>query len=167
MSVKEPVAEGGGVPVGTILLLILAGLLYAAMMGSLSDVSHTDAAGRGFAVAFGVLFATLLFVVLGALLIVAAVKGRMSIAGKVGSFIVVPAAMVAVWTAADALGNRDRSAIWVPALLPPMIALYSVRARFAPLRALMNGIVADIAMGVVVVGLVGVPLQRKIGRAHV
>jgi hypothetical protein len=93
-------------------------------------------------------------------MVVAAVKGQMTIAGKIGSFIVVPAAMVAVWSAADALGNRDRSAIWVPALVPPMIALYALRARFAPLRALMNGVVADIAMGVVVVGLIGVPLQR-------
>ena len=59
-------------------------------------------------------------------------------------------------------GNRDRSAIWVPALLPPVIALYALRARFAPLRMRVNGFVADIAMGVVVVVLVGVPLQRAL-----
>jgi hypothetical protein len=60
------------------------------------------------------------------------------------------------------VGNRDPSAIWVPALLPPAIALYAVRARFAPLRALINSIVADIAMAIVIVVLVGVPMQRKL-----
>jgi cytochrome c oxidase assembly factor CtaG len=75
MSSREPAAENRGAPVGTILLLIVAVVFYAAMMGSLSGASHTDAAGRGLAVAFGALFATILFVDLAALLIVAAVKG--------------------------------------------------------------------------------------------
>ena len=162
MSPPEPAAKSGGVPVGTILLLILAVLLYAAMMGSLSDVSNTDAAGRGMATAFGALFATILLVDLAILLVVAAVKGQMSLAGTIGSLIVVPATTVAIWIAADALANRDRSAIWVPALMPPLIALYALRARFAPLRAVMNGVATDIAMGVAVVGLVGVPLERAL-----
>lgn len=162
MSSTQPATESGGVPVGTILLLILAVLLYAAMMGNLSDAPHTDAAGRGMAKAFAAIFATVLFVVLALLLIVAAVKGQMSIVGTVGSIFVVPAALVAIWIASDAWGNRDASAIWVPALLPPAIALYAVRVRFAALRALVNGVVADIAMGVVVVVLVGAPLQRTL-----
>src|SRR5689334_19688392 len=32
-----------GVPIGTIALLVLAVLLYAAMLGSLTDAGHTDA----------------------------------------------------------------------------------------------------------------------------
>ena len=59
MSSTKPPANGGA-PIGTILLLILAFLLYAAMMGNLSDISNTDAAGRGMATAFGAIFATLL-----------------------------------------------------------------------------------------------------------
>ena len=162
MSSREPAAENRGAPVGTILLLVVAVVFYAAMMGSLSDASHTDAAGRGLAVAFGALFATVLFVDLAALLIVAAVKGRMSVAGKIGSLIVVPAATVAMWIAADAWSNRDPSAIWVLAALPPLIALYALRARFAPLRALISDVVADLAMGIVVVVLIGVPLARTL-----
>jgi len=162
MSSKEPAAQSGGVPVGTILLLIAAVFLYAGMMGGLSDTSNTDAAGRGIAAAFGALFATLLFVDLAALLVVAAIKGRMSVAGKVGSFVVVPATTVAIWIAADAWGHRDASAILVPAVMPPLIALYAMRARFALLRALMPDIVADVGMAVVAVVLVGVPLERTL-----
>ena len=162
MSSPQPAAGRGGFPVGTIVLLMLGVLLYAAMMGNLSDAPHTDAAGRGMAMAFAAIFATVLFAVLAILLIVAAVKGQMSIAGTVGSIFVVPAALVAIWMASDAWGNRDRSAIWVPALVPPLIALYAVRARFALLRAAIPDVVADIAMGVAVVVLVGVPLERKL-----
>jgi len=162
MSSKEPAAQSGGVPVGTILLLIAAVFLYAGMMGGLSDTSNTDAAGRGIAAVFGALFATLLFVDLAALLVVAAIKGRMSVAGKVGSFVVVPATTVAIWIAADAWGHRDASAILVPAVMPPLIALYAMRARFALLRALMPDIVADVGMAVVAVVLVGVPLERTL-----
>jgi hypothetical protein len=86
----------------------------------------------------------------------------MSVAGKVGSLVVVPAATVAIWIAADAWSNRDASAIWVPAAMPPLIALYALHARFALLRALMPDVVADIAMGIVVVVLVGVPLERTL-----
>lgn len=162
MSSPQPAAGSRGFPVGTILLLILAVLLYAAMMGNLSDAPYTDAAGRGMATAFAAIFAAALFVVLAILLVVAAVQGQMSIAGTVGSVIVVPAALVAIWMASDAWVHRDRSAIWVPALMPPLTALYAVRARFAFLRTLVNGVVADVAMGVAVVVLVGVPLERKL-----
>jgi hypothetical protein len=162
MSSPQPAAGRGGFPVGTFLLLILAVLLYAAMMGNLSDAPHTDAAGRGLATAFAAIFAAVLFVVLAILLVVAAVQGQMSIAGTVGSVFVVPAALVAIWMASDAWADRDRSAIWVPALMPPMIVLYALHARFAFLRMLVNSVVADIAMGVAVVVLVGVPLERKL-----
>jgi hypothetical protein len=152
----------GRPPIGTIVLLILGVVLYAGMMGSLSDAPHSDAAGRGMAVAFGAIFATLLFIDLGVLLLVAALKGRMSLAGKIGSFFVLPASVVVVWMAAEAWAGRDASAIWIPALLPPLIALYAVRARFAPLRGLMRDLVADLALAAVVAVLIGLPLYRTL-----
>ena len=87
----------------------------------------------------------------------------MSVAGKIGSLIVdTGGARSRYGSPADAWSNRDASAIWVPAALPPLIALYALRARFALLRALMPDVVADVAMGVVVVVLIGVPLQRTL-----
>ncbi len=150
-----------GPPIGTVLLLIGAFVLYAATMGSLSDAPHSDAAGRGMALAFGAIFATALFVVIGALLIVAAVKGEISLVAGIGLLLLVPAALVSVWYAGDAYGARDLSAIWVPALLPPLFVAYAVRARFAPLRKVMREWIAD---AIVVAGcavLIGVPLVRQ------
>ena len=147
-----------GFPFGTIVLLVLAVVLYAGMMGSLADAPHSDAAGRGMAVAFGAIFATLLFVVLALLLLVAALKGRMSLAGKIGAFVVLPAGTVAVWLAGDAWANRDVSAIWVPALLPPLIAAYALRARFLTARTRGGGLTAELGLAALIVVLLVAPV---------
>ena len=148
------------IPFGTIVLLILAVVLYAGMMGSLVGAPHSDAAGRGMAVAFGAIFASLLFVVLALLLLVAALKGRMSLAGKIGSFVVLPAGMIAVWLAGDAWAGRDASAIWVPAFLPPLIAAYALRARFLVSRARRGGLAVELGLAALIVVLIGAPFVR-------
>lgn len=151
-----------GPPVGTIVLLSLAGLLYAATLGSLTDAPHTDAAGRGLAVAFGALFALALFLVIAALLIVAAVKGAMSWVGRIGALVLVPAAVATIWLAGDAYASGDLSAIWIPGLLPPLFVLYAVRARFAPLRVAVKEWIANGAMAVACAGLIGLPVAREL-----
>jgi hypothetical protein len=141
---------------------VLAIVLYAGMMGSLSDAPYSDAAGRGLALAFGAILAALLMIVLAILLLVAALKGEMSIVGRLGVFVLLPLATVAMWMAADAYGARDTSAIWVPALLPPFFLLYALRARFAALRRRVSELAANIALGVAVIVLMGVPLVRAV-----
>jgi len=148
------------IPLGTIVLLVLAVILYAGMMGSLADAPYSDAAGRGMAVAFGAIFAVLLFVVLALLLLVAALKGRMSLAGKIGAFVVLPAGVVAVWLAGDAWANRDATAIWVPALLPPLIAAYALRARFMALQTRGGGLAAELGLAALIVVLLAAPVVR-------
>ena len=148
-------------PIGTILLLILSAVLYAATMGSLSDAPHSDAAGRGMAVGFGAIFATVLFIAIAALRIVAGVKGRLSILAVIALVILVPAAVVAIWLAADAWGSGDLSAIWVPALLPPLFVLYALRARYAPLRGAVREWIANAAMLAACAVLIGLPIVRQ------
>ena len=149
-----------GPPIGTVILSVLAVVFYAGMMGSLSDAPSSDAMGRGMALAFGAILATLLSIVLAILLLVAAVKGEMSLVGKIGVFILLPAATVAIWMAGDAYGRRDYSAIWVPALLPPVFLLYALRARFAPLRQKIREGAANATLLVFFLILAGVPLVR-------
>jgi len=48
-----------------------------------------------------------------------------------------------MWIAGDAYGDRDYSAISVPALLPPLFLLYALRARFEPLRQTIAAFVAE------------------------
>ena len=62
-------------PAGTIALLSLAVVLYAAMMSCLADAPGGDAFGRGLALAYAAFLGTVLWLVLAALLVVAGVKG--------------------------------------------------------------------------------------------
>ena len=54
------------VPAGTIALLSLAVLLYAAMMSCLADAPGGDAFGRGLALAYAAFFSAVLWIVLAA-----------------------------------------------------------------------------------------------------
>jgi hypothetical protein len=151
-----------GPPIGTAILLVLAFVLYAGMMGSLVDAPHSDAMGRALAVGFGAIIGTVLWIMLGALLIVAAVKGNMSIWGKVGCFILLPLSLVAMWMAGDAYGRGDYSAIWISALPPPLFVLYALRARFPSLGRKVGEGVANIVLGGAILLLAATPLVRSV-----
>jgi len=144
--------HGTRAPVETIVLLVLAAVFYAGMMSCLSDAPHSDAFGRGLALAYGAVLGLALWLVLAALLIVAAVKGRMPVWAMAGLAVLLPLSCIAVWLAGDAYGRGDPSAIWVAALLPPLFVLYALWARLPVLhttfRAGMTGIVLGGAIAI-------------------
>jgi len=145
------------VPAGTIALLSLAVVLYAAMMSCLADAPGGDAFGRGLALAYAAFIGALLWLVLAALLIVAAVKGRMPVWAAVGLVVLLPLSCGAVWMAGDAVGRGDGSALLVPALLPPLYALYAVWARLPALHARLRAGVVSAVLGAAIVFLTAVP----------
>jgi hypothetical protein len=149
-----------GPPIGTAILLVLAVVLYAGTMGSLTDAPNSDAMGRGMALAFGAILGTALIAILAVMLLVAAINGKMSPWGTIGAVVLLPLAMIAMWNAGDAYGRGDRSAIWVPALLPPLFLLYALRARFAPLRQKVGEGVANVVLGGAILLLAAAPLVR-------
>ena len=145
-------------PVETIVLLVLAAAFYAGMMSCLSDAPHSDAFGRGLALAYGAVLGLALWLVLAALLIVAALKGRMPVWAMVGLAVLLPLSCIAVWIAGDAYGRRDYSAIWVPALLPPLFALYALWARLPVLHATFRAGVTSAVLGAAIAFLALAPL---------
>lgn len=148
-------------PIGTIILLVLAGFLYAGMMACFSDAQGGDAFGRSLAVAIGAIIGTALWLVMGGLLAVAAVKGEMSRGAVIACLILLPASCAAMWIAGDAYGSGDASAILVAALLPPLIVLYALRARFPSLRRKIGEGVANIVLGGFIVLLTATPLIKS------
>jgi hypothetical protein len=122
-------------PVGSIILLVVAAALYAAMLSCLIDAPNSDAFGRGLALAYGAILGTALWIVLAVLLVIAAVKGRMPLWAIIGLVVLVPLSCVVMWFAGDAYARGDASAIWVAALLPPLLALYALWARLPALHA--------------------------------
>ena len=146
------------VPVGTIVLLVVAAVLYAGMMSCLADSTGGDAFGRGLAQAFAAFLGGALWLVLAALLIVAAARGRMPLWAAIGAAILWPLSCVAVWMASDAYAAHDSSAIWVPALLPPLIALYALWARLPSLHATLRPGVTSAVLGGAIAFLTLAPL---------
>jgi hypothetical protein len=150
-----------GPPVGTIIGVVVAVFLYAAMMGCIADAPNEDSFGRSLALAYGAALGMALLLVLAILLLVAAVNGSMSRWGIIGAVILLPLAMVAIWNAGEAYGKGDRSAILVPALLPPLFVLYAVRARVvASLHRLVHEGAANVVLGGAILLLTVVPLVR-------
>jgi hypothetical protein len=145
------------VPAGTIALLSLAVVLYAAMMSCLADAPGGDAFGRGLALAYAAFIGAVLWLVLAALLIVAAVKGRMPVWAAIGLVVLLPLSCVAVWMAGEAAGRGDSSALLVAALLPPLFALYALWARLPALHARLPAGVVSAVLGAAIVFLAAVP----------
>jgi amino acid transporter len=63
-------------PLGTILVLVLAGFFYIGMAVCLSDAQHGDTFGRGLATAFGALLGLIVWILLGTLLAIRTVNGK-------------------------------------------------------------------------------------------
>jgi hypothetical protein len=152
-------------PVGTILLLGLAGFLYALMMANLVDAQGTDAAGRGLAMAFGALIGLALWIVLAVLLVVAAVRGRMPAAARVAAVVLLPLSAVAVFVAIDRYDRPNGWFLLVPALLPPLIAFYGLWARLPALHTRMPALATSLAVGGAILAISVAPLAVSFVRS--
>jgi hypothetical protein len=144
-------------PVGTIVLLSVAAVLYFAMMSCLVDAPGGDAFGRGLALAYAAFLGAALWLVLAAALIVAAVKGRMPVWAAIGLVVLLPLSCVAVWMAGDAVGRGDSSALLIPALLPPLFALYALWARLPALHGTLGAGVVSAVVGAAIIFLTATP----------
>lgn len=145
-------------PIGTFVLLAVAGVLYFGMMGSLSGLNDTDAMGRGLALGFGAIFGVALWLVLAVLLLVAAINGRMPSAGKIGAALLLPLSAIAASVAIDLYGNRADWAFAVPLLLPPLIMAYALWARMPSLQAKLQPPPTTVIVGGLVTMLTLTPL---------
>jgi len=138
-------------PVGSIILLIVAGFLYLAMAGSLSGMNETDAAGRGMAMGFGTIFGAALWLVLALLLLIAAINGAMPTMGKIGAAILLPLSAVAASVAADLYSHRADWAFVIVLVLPLLIAGYALWARVPALHPALPPLQTTALLGSVVV----------------
>jgi hypothetical protein len=125
-------------PVGTIVLLVLAALLHAAMLGCLADAPNADAFGQAIVLLYAAFLGVALWLVLAALLLIAVARGRMPMWATLAMVVLWPLSAVAVWMAGDAYSRGDSSSIWVPVFLPPLFALYALWARLPVLHATLR-----------------------------
>ena len=152
-------------PIAAALLLVVACFLYLGMMGSISDLGSTDPAGRGMGLAFGAMFGLALWIVLGVLLMVGAVKGEMPLWAGIAAVILVPAAAVAAAIATGFIEYHTGWQILVPALLPPLIAFYAMWARLPQIHGVLPPIITSAIVWGAVLILTLAPLPRYTAKA--
>jgi hypothetical protein len=145
-------------PIGSIILLIVAGFLYLAMAASLADVSGSDSAGRGIAMGFGMIFGAALWLVLALLLLIAAINGAMPVVGKIGAAVLLPVSAVAASVAVDLYSHRADWAFAIVLILPLLIAIYALWARLPGLHASLPPLLITSLLGGVLVLLCLAPL---------
>jgi len=151
-------------PIGMLALLLLGCLLYAATIGSISDLGSTDAAGRGLGEAFGVIYGFGLWTVLAAMVVIGGVNGKMPAWGGIAASILVPASAVASVIAIEFIKYRTGWQLLVPALIPPLIAAYAFWARLPQLHQALPPGLTGIALWGGVLALTLAPMPDYVGQ---
>src|SRR2546423_14289026 len=122
------------IPFGTVLLLVVSGIFYVAMLGSISFSTGVGDASFGQALA-SLFFTAGLWIALAVLLIAAGVMGELPRWVAFAAVFLLPLAGVATFTAIDMCSRHIKWAIVFPIVLPPLVAGYAVWTRFPACRA--------------------------------
>jgi hypothetical protein len=138
--------------VGTIILIVLAAVLYVAMLSTVSFSAGGGDAAMGEAIA-SFFFTVALWIVLALLVGAAAIMGDVPRRIVVISAVLVPLAGVTTFVAIDMCSLHIKWAVIGPVLLPLLVVSYAAVARFAKLRAAFPGNGFNIAIWSAVAGL--------------
>jgi len=147
-----------GFPWGTTVLLLLAALLYLAFLANLLGARGSDAAGRGMALGFAAILGFLLWLVIAALFAVAILRGRMPAYAIAAALALLPLSALAAASAAGFYSEGRSAMVAVPLMIPPLLALYALWARFVEWHEAVPPTPVTMVLGGAIVALTIVPL---------
>jgi hypothetical protein len=124
-------------PWGTILLLAIAGILYVAMLSTISFSAGGGDAAFGKAMA-SLLATTGVWIALILLLIAGGVMGEMPRWAVFVAIFLVPFSAAATFAAIDMCSRHIKWAVFLPIVLPLVIAGYALWMRMPRLRAIVS-----------------------------
>lgn len=137
-----------------IVLLVIALILWLANLANAMQITASDAAGNGLSLGFGTIGLIALWVILGALLLLGAVRGGMAPRIMLTAIVMLPLSCAAAVAALHVLSDASmpRSPIATIAVVPPVMMAYAVTALLpsAPspkVTGLIDGLVWGIAFG--------------------
>ena len=160
------VPRRGAPPVGTIVTLAVAAILYAGMMANLGDVQNadTDAAGRGLGSGFGLVFMVAEWIALAIVLMIGGVNGAMPAWAAIVAAILWPLSGFAAIAAIRLLEAGGSAAYQlVPALIAPVTAGYALWARLPALHRAMRPLPVSLAAWGAVALLTAAPWLARAG----
>jgi tetratricopeptide (TPR) repeat protein len=167
MAIEEPSPPPtSSVPVGAIIVLILAVLSYLAMAAALGDIGHSDNAGNAIDAGLAVFFGFFVWVWLGVLLLIAGVKGNMPVWAGITVAILLPASAVTSSIAVDLHTIGGLSPRIEPFALPPIFAAYALYARLTVLHRVIPLVPVTIAAVVAMAALTLLPMPPFVAREH-
>jgi len=145
-----PPAAPRSAPIAAILVFAGACFFYIAVLACIEDLHYSDAAGRGLAAAFALIYGLVLWTLLGGLLAIAGIQGRMPLWAGITATVLLPLSGVSAAIAVDLFRTEGRWFSIVPVLLPPVIAAYAMWARLPQThRALPPTVTSAVAWGAV------------------
>jgi hypothetical protein len=141
-----------GAPIGTIVLLAVAGALYCALLATVAMPSGggEDAYSQAWA---SLLLTFWLWVALAAMLLVGGVKGHMPRWAALSALLLHPLSGVAAFAAEDAVSRHVEGAFTIVALLPLVLAGYALWARLPRLRAHLPEFATSATAGAAILAL--------------
>lgn len=153
----------------TVLLAITA-LLWVGIVANAITIRSSDAAGNALSHAFGVLMVIALFVLLGIVVILAAVRGSMPVWMRLAAVVLIPASGAATVAAIEVLSQQTewpvRWPLVVPILAPAAVIALALWASVPALR----GVASASVVGATLFGLLAMlsvapwPLLRERAR---
>jgi hypothetical protein len=130
-------AQARGFPVGMVIVLIVAAVLYVAMLSTIAFSTGPGDASFGQAIAS--LMATAgLWIALAVLHVIGAMMGEMPRWARFVAVFLVPFSGIATFTAIDMCSRHIKWAIAFPVVLPLLIAIYAVWIRMPALRGVVS-----------------------------
>jgi hypothetical protein len=129
MNVTSPTPKPSDVVVATsIVLSVIAGLLWMLNLATLASLGNSDAAGNAIGEAYAAIQIIALWSLLTIMTIIAGVKGAAPKLAKVAALVIVPASGFVAMAAADLLARAYLSPhLWplvIPAAVPPLAAIW-------------------------------------------
>jgi hypothetical protein len=128
MNPSAPVKPSNGAMLASIVLAAIAGLLWVLSLATLASLGRSDAAGNALGEAYGAFQIIALWVLLLALVLIAAVKGRARWPAAAAAVVIVPVSGFVTMSAAALLARAHLSPfLWpivIPAAIPPLVVLW-------------------------------------------
>ena len=141
-----------GAPLGTIVLLAIAGVLYCALLAT--NAAPSGGGEAAYSQAWAALLLTLwLWLALAFLLVVGGVKGHMPRWAALSALLLHPLSGVAAFAAEDAVSRHIEGAFTIVALLPLVLAGYALWARLPRLRAHLPEFATSATAGAAILAL--------------
>src|ERR1700710_2659189 len=123
-----PVKPSTGATAASIVLGVIAGLLWVLSLATLASLGNSDAAGNAIGEAYAAIQMIALWSLLTIMTVIAAVKGAAPRPAMAAALVIVPASGFVAMAAADLLARASLSPfLWplvIPAAVPPLVVTW-------------------------------------------